>query len=503
VFAKHDRPLPQGLAEARDRIEKWAHEYGLDPFPTVFTVLDYRQMNQVAAYGGFPTRYPHWRFGMEYDRLSKSYTFGLHRIYEMVINNDPCYAHLLESNSDLIQKLVIAHVYGHSDFFKNNMWFAETNRKMVDEMANHGTRLRRHVDRHGIDVVETFVDVCLSVENLIDPHSQFFRRDRDKEEEDKGRAEGVKRLPGKSYMDSFINPPEFLEEQERRLKEQEHREQRFPAHPQKDVLKFVLENAPLASWQQDVLASVRDEAYYYVPQRQTKIMNEGWATYWHSRIMTERVLDASELVDYAEVHSGTLGSSPGQLNPYKVGVELFRDIKDRWDRGAFGSEYESCDDPERRRRWNTGAGKGTEKLFECRRLHSDITFIDTFLTEDFCNQQELFTYEFNPRSGQYEIASRDYRIVKDKLIASLTNFGEPEIYVVDGNHANRGELYLKHRFTGTELRHDHAVDTLRNLTALWKRPVRLETVIDGKVRLLGHDGREFREQALEKSDYEF
>lgn len=497
---KHDRALPDRLEVARGIIERHARDVGLEPFDTIFTMLDYQQMNQVAAYMGFPTRYPHWRFGMDYDRLSKSYTFGMHRIYEMVINNDPCHAYLLDSNSDIIQKVVMAHVFGHSDFFRNNMWFAETNRKMIDEMANHGTRVRRYQDRFGIDVVESFIDVCLSLENLIDPHSLFFKREREQGAED-AQPEGVKRIPGKGYMQQYLNPPEFLEQQAARLKAMEARDKGFPSSPQKDVLLFVLENAPLQPWQQDVLAAVRDEAYYFVPQRQTKIMNEGWATYWHSRIMTERVIDASEIIEYADVHSGTLGAAPGQINPYKVGVELYRDIRDRWDRGAHGPEYDACDDPEQRRRWNTGAGKGMEKIFEVRRLHADITFIDTFLTEDFCKEQELFTYEFNPRTGQMEIASRDYNLVKDKLISSLTNFGEPEIHVVDGNHANRGELYLKHRFTGTELQHDHAVETLRNLNALWARPVKLETILDGKLRLMSHDGKEFREQSLEKSDY--
>lgn len=503
---KLERLLPDELREARDEILDHATDCGLDPFETVFTVLDYRQMNQVASYGGFPTRYPHWRFGMEFDRLSKSYSFGMHRIYEMVINNDPCYAYLLESNSTLIQKLVMAHVYAHSDFFKHNMWFAETNRKMMDEMANHATRVRRYADRFGLELVEGFVDVCLSLENLIDPHSQFFRRELGPSEEGEGDEErlgaGARKLPGKSYMDKYINPPEFLEEQERKVAEQREREGAFPAYAVKDVLKFILDHAPLQAWQQDVLAMIRDEAYYFVPQRQTKIMNEGWATYWHSRIMTERVLTDADLVDYAEVHAGTVGTQPGVINPYKVGLELFRDIKDRWDRGAFGQEWDECEDPEKRRRWDRGAGLGTEKIFEVRRLHSDITFIDSYLTDDFCQRQALFTYEFNPRSGQYEIASRDPQAIRDKLIGSLTNFGEPEIFVVDGNHANRGELYLKHRYTGVELRHDHAVETLRNATALWGRPVRLETVVDDGLRLLSHDGTELTEETIESSSYE-
>ncbi len=495
-----DTRLPASLAAERERIEKMALGHGLDPFETVFCMVDYRQMNQIAAYGGFPTRYPHWRFGMEYDRLSKSYTFGMHRIYELVINNDPCYAFLLEANAELINKLVIAHVFAHSDFFKHNMAFAETNRKMMDGMANHATQVRRAIDSHGLDEVESFIDVCLSVENLIDPHAMFFQRGGGAAEPPGESVPG--KLPAKPYMDEFVNPPEFLEEQAKKAAELEAKDRGFPDYPRKDVLSFVLEHAPLETWQQEVLRAVRDEAYYFVPQRQTKIMNEGWATFWHSRMMTEQILEDSELFDYAHVHSGTLATPPGGINPYKIGVELFRDIRERWDRGHFGPEWETCDDALERRNWDTDAGLGLEKIFEVRRLHTDITFIDTFFTKDFCERQRLYTYEFNPRSGRHEVSTRDFEAVKEKLISQLTNFGQPEIYAVDGNYRNRGELYLKHRFAGVELRQDYAVETLSNASALWRRPVRLETTIDDKIVLLGHDGSDFSQEELEGSDYE-
>src|ERR1700748_3487728 len=129
--------LPPYLRAEQDRIAKLAAGMGLDFFPTVFEILTYDQMNEIAAYGGFPNRYPHWRFGMEYEQLSKGYEYGLSKIYEMVINNDPCYAYLLEANAEVDQKIVMAHVYGHCDFFKNNYMFAHTNRKMMDVMANH------------------------------------------------------------------------------------------------------------------------------------------------------------------------------------------------------------------------------------------------------------------------------------------------------------------------------------------------------------------------------
>ncbi len=180
-------------------------------------MCDYEQMNQIAAYGGFPQRYPHWRFGAEYERLRKQHFYGLGRVYEMVINNDPCYAYLQESNPLIDQKLVIAHVYGHCDFFKNNLWFSQTNRKMMDEMANHATRVRRHIEKQGYDTVEKFLDVCLSVEDLIDPHSMFLNRGPlEQKPEDVPREELVSKFKSKDYLDRWINPPELPSRPRRR-----------------------------------------------------------------------------------------------------------------------------------------------------------------------------------------------------------------------------------------------------------------------------------------------
>src|SRR5215510_3358237 len=155
-------PFPAELLAAKKQIRERARSYGLDFFPVIYEMCDYEQMNQIAAYGGFPQRYPHWRFGMEYERLRKQHSYGLGKIYEMVINNDPCYAYLLNDNALVDQKTVIAHVYAHCDFFKNNIWFQHTNRKMIDEMANHATRVRRYVDKIGVEKVEDFIDRALS-----------------------------------------------------------------------------------------------------------------------------------------------------------------------------------------------------------------------------------------------------------------------------------------------------------------------------------------------------
>jgi stage V sporulation protein R len=488
--------LPPELRELQRVIEGHARDHGLDFYPTIFEVLDYDELSEIASLGGFPVRYPHWRFGMEYDQLSKGYRYGLQKIYEMVINNDPCYAYLLRCNPMVDQKLVMAHVYGHNDFFKNNQFFAHTNRKMMDEMANHGSRVRAIIDREGESAVEKFVDCCLSLENLIDIHSPYIKRRKPPErfavgpEDQSGEESTVPgRLKSKQYMDGFINPPETLRAEAERTRAERDRPRRYPEEPERDVLLFLLDNAPLKPWQHDILAIIRDEAYYFAPQGQTKIMNEGWASYWHSTIMTRHCLDPSELIDYADHHSGTMAMTGGRLNPYKLGIELFRDIEFRWDRGQFGPQWQACDDMTERSRWDLALGLGKQKIFEVRRVHNDITFIDEFLTPEFCRRHRLFSFGFNDDAETYEIESREFPKIKERLLFSLTNFGQPIIRVRDANYMNRGELYLEHIVAGdVGLRVDFAQRTLENLHRIWMRPVHIETIDDDVPTLLSYDG---------------
>lgn len=487
--------LPTELAEWKVKIEGIARSYGLDFYPTIFEILDWKQMNMVASYGGFPNRYPHWSFGMEYEQLSKSYSYGLSKIYEMVINNDPSYAYLLHSNSMMDQKLVMAHVYGHVDFFKNNLYFAHTNRKMMDQMANHKTRVKRYVDKYGQEAVERFLDVCLSVENLIDYHGTFIKRREDYEdpllvdEEHASHSVHVKKMKSKDYMDKFINPNEFIEAQKKKLQEKLDKEKKFPPQAERDVLLFLFEYAPLEPWKRDVLSMIREEAYYFLPQRQTKIINEGWASYWHSTIMTQKILEPHEFIDYADHHSGTLASH-GRLNPYKLGIELLRDIEDRWNKGKFGKEYDECDDMVAKKNWDKKSGLGRQKIFEVRKLYNDLTFIDSFLTPEFCVDQKLFGFDYNKNRNTYEITSRDFKKIKSKLLFQLTNGGQPMISVHDANYKNRGELYLIHHHEGIDLRLDWLQVVLANLHELWGRPVLIESKLENNERIYSFNGTE-------------
>lgn len=487
------------LEAERKKICQIAKNCGLDFFETVFELVTYDQISQFASYGGFPVRYPHWKFGMEYEQLSKSYEYGLSKIYEMVINTDPCYAYLMEGNAMMDQKLVMAHVYGHCDFFKNNVWFSKTNRKMMDEMANHATRIRRYIDRYGYETVEKFIDNCLSLENLIDRHSILNGPKKFSELPPASKDDEFLFKVEKSYMRNYINPPEYVAEQKQKQDEQNQQKPTFPAEPVRDVLSFLIHYAPLEDWQQDILTIIRDESYYFAPQGMTKTLNEGWASYWHSHMMTRHILNDSEIIDFADHHSGTTFMQMGGYNPYKVGIELFRDIEERWNKGRFGREWDECDDVRERKNWNKNTRMGREKIFEIRKIYNDVTFIDEFLTEDFCVRNKMFVYKLNKETGKFEVDTRDFKAIKAQLLFQMTNFGQPIIKIENANFENRGELLLRHVHEGLDLQPNYMDATMQNLYKIWKRPVNLLTVMDNEVQLFRFDGKEFAKHGLQEN----
>jgi len=194
-------------------------------------------------------------------------------------------------------------------------------------------------------------------------------------------------------------------------------------------------------------------------------------------MMTRHHLRDDELITYADHHSGTLANGPGRMNPYKVGVELYRDIEERWNKGRFGKEYDECESIEQRRAWDTGLKQGREKIFEVRRVHNDVTFIDEFLTPEFVDRYNLYHYRQDPTTGRMVVVNRDFDTIKQTLLFMLTNHGQPYIYVVDGNYANRGELYLAHKHIGIDLDVQYASECLTNIQRLWRRPVHLQARI--------------------------
>lgn len=495
--------LTPELEAERKKILQIAKNCNLDCFETIFELINYDQISQFASYGGFPVRYPHWRFGMEYEQLSKSYEYGLSKIYEMVINTDPCYAYLMEGNSMMDQKLVMAHVYGHCDFFKNNIWFSKTNRKMMDQMANHATRIRRYIDRYGYETVEKFIDTCLSLENLIDRHSILNNAPIFKTAQPELRESDYTFAVDKSYMRNYINPPAEMEKQKQLQIERMRMKTRFPEEPVKDILSFLIHFAPLEEWQQDVLAIIKDESYYFAPQGMTKTMNEGWASYWHSHMMTKHILNDSEIIDFADHHSGTTFMKMGGYNPYKVGIELMRDIEERWNKGKFGRDWENCDDVRERKNWDKKTGLGRDKIFEVRKIYNDVTFIDEFLTEEFCIKNKMFVYKLDKETNKFVVDTTNFKAIKSQLLFQLANFGQPVIKIEDANFENRGELLLVHSHEGLDLQPNYMDQSMRNLFAIWKRPINLVTMMENERAMFRFDGKNYTKHNLDgKSDPE-
>jgi stage V sporulation protein R len=452
--------LPTALKYQAVIIESAARKAGLDFFEVVFELLDARDVNGVAAYAGFPVRYPSWRFGMDYERLEKGRQWGLSKIYELVINNDPTYAYLVRSNSLLEQKLVMAHVFGHADFFKNNLWFAPTDRKMLDTMGSYSTRVRRYSDALGQERVEKFLDLCLSVDTLIDPYLPLREHANPPEQRSVYTPASERAL---RTLDALSMSPLGMRSEEEEAPRDPAAAARLSRLPTYDILGFIQDAAPLESWERDMLHIVRSEAYYFSPQRMTKIMNEGWASFWHSRLLTGGILDHSEILDFADCHSSATATGGGQLNPYKLGIEVYRHALE------------------------TG-----EDIFQLRRVHNDVSLLHKIVDEEFAMRQILPFYRrpgAPPAPPEGAAPDVDWREVKTWLLQQLAWGGLPQIELVDVDSEGEGELLLVHRHDGRDLQVEHARETLLNLGALWRAPVHLLTVVDGQGhRLVARDG---------------
>src|SRR4029450_4209505 len=375
-----DREI-KDLEVAVEQIWEIAQGFGLDPYPTNFEIVPAPVMYEVGSYA-LPGRYSHWTFGKAYHRMKTMYDFGLSKIYEVVINTNPAYGFLLETNSPIQNKMVIAHVLGHVDFFKNNVYFSKTNRRMVESVSTHAQRMMEYEFKYGRKTVERFLDAVLAIEEHIDPYF-FIKRDVSPAEE-RRRAE-LRPKDGR-YDDLWLLDKKEREIRELNREEQSSEHDKRPQErlPEKDILFYIMKNSPtLASWQRDAIAMVHEEMEYFVPQMQTKIMNEGWASIWHARIMRELDLADQEHIEFAELHSGVVSPQKGQLNPYYLGYKIYEDIERRWDNPSA----------EQRENFGLPGNQGREKIFEVRELENDVSFLRNYLTQELCEELDLFVYE--------------------------------------------------------------------------------------------------------------
>jgi stage V sporulation protein R len=453
-------------------------KFNLDPFPVRFEIVPASVMYEVGSYA-LPGRYSHWTFGKAYHRMKMMYDFGLSKIYEVVINANPSYAFLLETNSPIQNKMVIAHVLGHVDFFKNNVYFSRTNRRMVDGAAMHARRMADYEFKHGRKVVEEFLDAVLSIEEHIDPNFFIKKQSPDADKKD---AE-LKRRRREGRYDDLYSEDEIGLQDAAKDTDDDHKHKRSLEVPEKDLVYFIMKNSPvLEDWQRDVMSMLHEEMEYFLPQMQTKIMNEGWASIWHSRIMREMNLSTNDHIEFAELHAGVVSPHKGQLNPYYLGYKIFEDIEKRWDNPG----------KEERAKYGRRGAEGRDKLLEVRELDNDISFLRNYLTEELCEELDLFVYQLVD-DEEWTVTDKKWEKVRDQLVANMTNFGFPYIDVVDGDYDRNRELYLMHRFEGVEIDMKYARKTLEYVYKLWGRDVHLETVVDEEPIVMHYNGTEHDE----------
>lgn len=438
-------------------------------------------------------------FGKAYHKMKTQYDYNLSRIYEMVINSDPCYAFLLEGNSLVQNKMVIAHVLGHCDFFKNNYYFKRTSRNMVERMSAAADRIRDYEFKYGRDKVEAFLDSVISLQENIDPlrylASQEGKNHKDKTEghfchdhscADNQGCQGGCHSDEKSSQSTPYDDLWNLDKHECSGKCNEREDaKKFPKKPEKDLLLFMMNYArDLEEWQRDILSIIREEMLYFWPQMQTKIMNEGWATYWHIRIMREMDLTEDEAVEFAKTNSGVIQTSKYRINPYHLGLKIFEDIEKRWDNPT----------EEERKRFGRQGGKGKQKIFEVRETENDISFIRNYLTKELVEDLDLYMYK---KVGyDWKVVDKNWEKVRDGIVASLYNCGVPYIVVEDGDFGKRGEICLRHMHEGTDLDIFYLERTLPHVYKVWGRAVHLETVVDNKKVLFSYNGEKVNKKII-------
>ncbi len=471
---KEVRELEEAMAQI---LEIATGTLGLDPFPVHFEIVPATVMYEIGSYA-LPGRYSHWTFGKAYHRMKMMYDFGLSKIYEVVINSNPSYAFLLETNSPIQNKLVIAHVLGHVDFFKNNVYFSRTNRRMVDGAAMHARRMNEYEFKYGRKVVEDFLDAVLAIEEHVDPNFFIKKETREKNESEKK----TKRREGR-YDDLMTEDELCVNDTGTTDEDDDNRHKSSLDAPEKDIMYFIMKNSPaLEDWQRDIIAMIHEEMEYFIPQMQTKIMNEGWASLTHARIMREMNLDTKDYIEFAELHAGVVSPHKGQLNPYYLGFKIFEDIEKRWDNPS----------EDERKLFGRRGGEGREKIMEVRELDNDISFLRNYLTEELCEELDLFVYQLVD-DEEWTVTEKNWERVRDQLVANMTNFGFPYIEVTDGDYDGNRELYLMHRYEGVELDMKYARKTLEYVHNLWGRDVHLETVVDDEPLVMHFDGNEHDE----------
>ena len=462
----------EDLEQWDKRIQEKAREFGLDCYPQQFEICDHNQMLSAMAYSGVPSHYPHWSYGKMYEKQKTLYDYGVSGLpYEMVINANPALAYLMRDNTLLLQVLTIAHVYGHNDFFKNNFTFRSTRAEYtVDTFKAHGDRVRLYIEDPsiGLENLEGLLDAAHAIS--LQCRRNLAIRKRSVEEE---RA---------VLMESARPRDDPFQSVHRRTIPAVPDLDKVPPVPDEDLLLFIRDHNPrLARWEKDILTIVHEEALYFIPQIETKIMNEGWATYWHKRILDSLQLPEALHLEFIVRHNQVVRPFEMGLNPYHIGLAVWQDIHRR---------NNGSDDPNDK--------TADAKLFEIRESDRDTSFLRRHLTEDLLRALNIFEYE---RRADLKIVRNvadqtGWTQVKEALLKSVGMNAVPVIKVDDADFGHNHTLYLIHSHEGRDLDLEYTERTLEYLRRLWNGEVALETSVDGKRYLLVYNDGGFSRKVL-------
>ena len=432
-------------------LEKLATEdMKLDFYPINYEIVPQETMLEVMSYG-LPTRARHWSYGQSYEYQRMQGEMGHSKVYELVLNNNPSYAFLLDTNPDIANTMVCAHVIGHVHFFKNNFLFKQTDNKMVYHAAERAQRIEDYIQKYGLEAVERVMDIGFALDKHIDWHKgtvrskykkskKFYKETKKNEFDD---LHGSKEFSMKEVRDPGLIPPS----------------------DEYDLIWFLTNySSHLDPWQKDILEIIREESYYFYPQYMTKIMNEGFASFCHAELMLKLdELPQCEYMDFCKIHEKVVqpGANKLNLNPYFLGFTIFNDIRKKWDK--LYEDGESDID-------------GLQKIYEVVAREDDISFIRNYLTEEVAEDLKLFSYKSLQTSDGGEavhILTKEIDRVREAIVKDLYNYRAPLICITS---IEDGILQLKHKSAniGT-LDEKYAEIVMGYIFDLWGKPINLET----------------------------
>jgi stage V sporulation protein R len=460
-------------------IRKTAERFGLDTYPNQLEIITAEQMMDAYASVGMPVNYRHWSYGKEFISTEKNYKRGAMGLaYEIVINSNPCISYLMEENTMAMQALVIAHAaYGHNSFFKGNylfrMWTDAAS--IIDYLVYARNYVTACEEKHGLDAVEGFLDSCHALQNHgVDRYRRPSRKTLAQELADRKDRE--------AYAQQQVNDLWRTLPRREGKAEEAAEARRFPDEPQENLLYFIEKNAPLLEpWQREIVRIVRKVAQYFYPQRQTQVMNEGWATFWHHKLLNtmydDGYLTDGVMIEWLKSHTNVIYQPPvghkaySGINPYALGFAMYTDIK------------RICDKPtDEDREWfpNLAGTPWLPALDQAMRNFKDESFIGQYLSPKLMRDLRLFAIRDDEQDKELEVAAihddNGYRRVRESLSRQYDlGSREPNIQVWNVNLRGDRSLTLRHFQHNDRPLHDTANEVLKHVARLWGFGVHLES----------------------------